>query len=114
MNILVIDDCRIMPFECIYSRNVEDAKDRLFEQDWDEVWFDHDLGETDVRPVVRWLEEIMHGKTQDDFDAIRIGKVYIHSDNPVGVKYIKQGLEKFYDVEVVSGQISFRVDSDLM
>jgi NAD+-processing family protein with receiver domain len=55
--VLVIDDVRTFRFDCAHARTLTQALS-LLEDSWDEVWFDHDLGQGEtVRPAVLWLDE---------------------------------------------------------
>lgn len=48
----------------------------------DELWFDHDLGGEDTAvPVARYLNTLAH-----HVDRLPIGRILIHSQNPVGSK----------------------------
>lgn len=66
----------------------------------DELWLDHDLGESDtIWPVVEQLE---HAAFQGHpFD---IGVVYVHSANPSGAAKMAQALRRWgYLVHLASG-----------
>lgn len=93
MKRLVIDDVRIMNFDCTYARNSEEGIADLFEP-WDEVWFDHDLGGDDtIYPVILYImETAFYGR------ILPLGKVVIHTDNPVGRAMIEQQLGRYYKV----------------
>lgn len=99
MRILFIDDLRQPQFECVIARTPEDAQSKLMTSDWDEVWFDHDMGgadnpfSRDIRNVVKYLA------TRAFFgEPIKIGKVIIHTQNPVGAQWIEFVLSPYYKV----------------
>jgi hypothetical protein len=59
---------------------------------WDEVWFDHDLGAGgDARKVLEFLEE-----QREAGYPIFIDAVYIHSMNGVGADELERGLRRMY------------------
>lgn len=100
MKRLVIDDVRIMTFDCTYARTSKEAISVL-ESDWtwDEVWFDHDLGGDDtVIPVVSWLEEVIYYGHKPAF-----GKVVIHTSNPPGRALLDAVLSRHYPTYHVAG-----------
>ncbi|MEV6303667.1 cyclic-phosphate processing receiver domain-containing protein [Actinoplanes sp. NPDC051861] len=66
----------------------------------DELWLDHDLGDTDtIWPVVEVLERAaFEGRPFD------VGVVVIHSANPAGAAKMAQALRRWnYPVRVASG-----------
>lgn len=87
--ILVIDDIR--EFEGATHAKTATAGLRLLqEQEWDEVWLDHDLGgDETIRPVVAWMEE-NHPANEPIIHVISL--------NPVGANYIVAALRSAYDV----------------
>jgi hypothetical protein len=96
-SVLVIDDVRKFRFDCAYARTLAQAIS-LLEDPWDEVWFDHDLGQGEtVRPAVLWIEEQIANGVRPE-----IGQVVIHSSNPSGVQWIYQALRQHYRTKVVS------------
>jgi len=96
-SVLVIDDVRKFRFDCAYARTVAQALS-LLEDPWDQVWFDHDLGEGEtVRPAVLWIEEQIANGVRPE-----IAQVVIHSSNPSGVQWIYQALRHHYPTKVVS------------
>jgi len=101
MNVLVIDDVRIMDFDCEYARNVEDAWCALTVPDevWDEVWFDHDLGgDETTRPLLMEIERRFF--TGDGY-VPNIKKCIVHTSNSASRNWIVAALENSgYDVEV--------------
>jgi hypothetical protein len=90
--VLVIDDERVFPsfeidgYEITYVRCSGDAMAALIESEWDEVWFDHDLGLDDnAMLVVKWMEfnpGVWH-----------IDKAYVHSMNTVGATNVLNRLK---------------------
>jgi hypothetical protein len=100
-SVLVIDDVRRFRFDCAYARTLAQALS-LLEDPWDEVWFDHDLGQGEtVRPAVLWIEEKIANGVRPE-----IAQVIIHSSNPSGVQWIYQALRQHYPTKVVSaGQL---------
>lgn len=120
MRILVIDDVRVPneklvgDNEVIVVRSSREAIDlinneydyrnysrAIVSEGFDQVWFDHDLGGGDsIRPVVSLLEEYVYNGGLKC--AVRIGKCFIHSSNPIGVKWVLRGLQNAgYDVSIV-------------
>lgn len=99
---LVIDDLRNFSFEADYARDSQTGRGMLKIADRiglhiDELWLDHDLGGSDtIYPVVHWLEEKGFFET-----PANIGKIYIHTSNPVGRASMKAALERYYNVEVI-------------
>lgn len=67
------------------ARTSAEALDILAEQnDWDEIWLDHDLGEPNgqldtIMPVVDYLSE----KAFND-EPVNVNWIFIHTSNPVG------------------------------
>lgn len=99
-DILVIDDCRIPPFECEVARTVEKARELLVTRDWDEVWWDHDMGPdltkaghtVTTRKLALWIESCWFARE----DYPKIGHVYIHTSNGVGARWLRQTLANVY------------------
>src|SRR3712207_4331725 len=104
MRRLIIDDCRTMEFpdgETVHARTNEEAKLLLLEE-WDEVWFDYDLGgvygqletiyESTVMPTVdAILYDIIVLKQKPKFDV-----AVVHTMNPTGREQIALALEGHY------------------
>lgn len=100
LNILVIDDLRIfLDFECQYARTSIDAINILNDYGpWDEVWFDHDLGEHDHAGHVLYFLELCN-----EGDAlVEIDRCIVHTANPAGAKSLVAGLSKMYNTERIS------------
>jgi hypothetical protein len=113
-NILVIDDLRSMQFGgknlVTYARTLDEAFSILNNEGkdfegWDEVYFDHDLGSSDIRPLILWMEELAFRGV-----VLPIKKCFIITSNPVGQTWIKSSLEKYWDVEVISGRFEFLIN----
>jgi hypothetical protein len=100
--ILVVDDLKTFPFpddvEVVYARTLDDGFNFLCdfpEQDWDELWLDHDLGGEDtIRPLALMLADAAFNE-----HPWSIGKIVICSMNPVGRDWIESTLDRYYNVE---------------
>jgi len=66
----------------------------------DELWLDHDLGESDtIWPVVELLE-----RAAFEENPLDIRQILIHSANPAGARKMAQALERWaYPVRLVPG-----------
>lgn len=96
VTILVIDDLRYWktakkPPEGTYkyARTPSEAIELLKSQDWEQVWFDYDLGEAtnekmDIRPVLKYLAEARPN----------IEVCFVHSMNYWGGRETVHALEK--------------------
>lgn len=88
---LFIDDLRTPVLdlgELTIARTSAQAIIALSENEYDYVFFDHDLGGDDtIRPVILWLEEQAHTRAR-----VPIAQCYIHTSNPVGGKWVQDGL----------------------
>lgn len=117
--ILLIDDLRNFRFvpegtEVVAARTSAEALAVLADEQthWDEIWFDHDLGEPNgadpdtTMPVVDYLSErAFFG------NPVSVGKVFIHSSNPPGVRQMAASLTRFgYAPTVVAPEPIFIVD----
>lgn len=102
--ILIIDDDTLDPREgvtapspgqpgVVHAYDHVEAMVALRERsDWDEVWFDHDLGALgDATKVLEFLEE-----QREAGHPIKIGAVYVHSMNPSGADELERGLRRMY------------------
>lgn len=98
---LVIDDRRILNLtgEVIYARTVDRAVKLLNIGKYEEVWFDHDMGpDQDIWEVIAFLEQRKHFGL-----PVKIGKVMIHTSNPVGAQRLKLALDKMkYRTQITS------------
>jgi hypothetical protein len=103
-DVLVIEDIRVFNFPCVYARNAYEAEPLLFGRAWREVWFDHDLGllksSPDVMPLVNKMERLAHEGT-----ILPIGRIYVHTANPVGRANIVAALSPWYEVRVVDANV---------
>ena len=99
MLVLVVDDERTLAFlgEAVYARTAGAAIEMLREvASLDELWLDHDLGEGgDGYAVASYLEE-----RASQGLPLPIGRIVIHSMNPVGAQRMQRALERFYVVDV--------------
>ena len=94
--ILVVDDERTLSIPgAIHVRNCADAKMRILASEESMTLFlDHDLGpEEDVRGLILWLVQ-----SAIEGEDLNIDKIYVHSMNPVGAKWIVDSLVNYYDV----------------
>jgi hypothetical protein len=97
MRRLVIDDLRVFAFDAVYARSSVAGVGALYDEPWDEVWLDHDLGGDDtIMPVVDTL--VFAARFREPFD---IGTIVIHTSNPPGRKNIRLALERFYKLRDV-------------
>lgn len=101
MTTLLIDDLRNFrddPPNVVIARTSEEAIDLLSSQIFDDVWWDHDLGEDDTtQKVADWLlyQAITSHK-------IKIDTCFIHTSNPVGAVNLKTTLtSRFLKYECV-------------
>jgi hypothetical protein len=115
-NVLLIDDLRNFR-ETPEDANVVIARTSAaalveLEKDvaWDEIWFDHDLGEPEgvldtTMPVVDFLSERAY------FDnPVSVNRVIVHTSNSVGRDQITQSLRHYgYSVSVVDAKTFFIV-----
>lgn len=98
--VLVIDDVRTFDFPATYARTSYEGIKALKENNYDEVWLDHDLGMLDgtddtIKRVVLYLEYLAHRGTP--YPAT----IVVHTANPVGRNMIVAALSKDYEVRVV-------------
>lgn len=115
-NVLLIDDLRNFretpkDANVVIARTSAEALIEL-EKDvaWDEIWFDHDLGEPNgvldtTMPVVDFLSERAY------FDnPVSVNRVIVHTSNSVGRDQITQSLRHYgYSVSVVDAKTFFIV-----
>lgn len=113
MKILLIDDLRNFKDNrhAVIARNSRAGIEILAkDNDWDEVWLDHDLGIVDntidsIMPVVDFLSEAAFVG-----EPVNIGRIYIHTSNPVGAKQIMASLTRYgYDCVKVNASDFFIV-----
>lgn len=118
MKILLIDDLRnfrvvVEGHEVTVARTSQEALTILAADNvWDEVWFDHDLGEVDgkidtIMTVVDYFAEQAFNDTPVD-----VGIVYVHSSNPVGVRQMMASMQNYgYAVARQAPESVFIVES---
>lgn len=123
-NILLIDDLRIFkPTYDLRGANLHIARNSLdaltilkekVDMEWDEIWFDHDLGmvqgkEDTTLPVADYLSE----RAFFD-DPVSIAKVIIHTSNPVGARALTSTLQRYgYRIIRVQAERCFDIDMSL-
>lgn len=98
--ILIIDDERIFPTfhkdnTVVYARTSIEAIENLDDEHdtWDEVWFDHDLGEGDDAMVIYDFMRAcaQYGTKWNE----SIKRAYVHSMNPVGAESLRSRIKDF-------------------
>lgn len=97
--VLVVDDIRVMKFPAVYARHINNAKELLLSEKWDEVWLDHDMGGDgpDLHELVEWIEaRAFH---DDLFD---VNLFVLHSANPIAKVWMHNGLRRFYNTRIVN------------
>ena len=96
--VLLIDDLRFFrdERECVTARNSQDALKVLNNDDvWDEIWFDHDLGELNgTVDSTMIIVDYMCERAFND-SPVNVDIVYVHTSNPVGGKQIMLSLQKY-------------------
>ncbi len=108
MTIMLIDDLRNFRPESgivadVVARTSKGALEYLNQfpdTEFKEIWLDHDLGGDDtIMVVVDYLNE------RAFFDnPVNVETIYVHSSNPVGVRQMLAGLERY-------GYVARRVDA---
>ncbi len=83
---LYIDDERPCPEGWVVARTFEDAVVAVTTQDWDEIAFDHDLGDpapakTGYKIATILADEVLAGRR-------KLPRCSIHTANPIGWKRI--------------------------
>ena len=99
--ILVIDDQRIFKdregAEIVHETTSDEGFITLvMEGPWDEVWLDHDLGMESSQNGYEMVMDVVEGLV--DSAPLEIGRVYVHSMNPVGADRMVAALRPFFDV----------------
>lgn len=91
MMILFIDDERSLDgLDVDIARTSAEALALLKLNDYDEIWFDHDLGGEDTTiPIVDYLAELAFNGSP--YSA----RIIIHTANPVGRATIKRTLQRW-------------------
>ncbi len=78
---LYLDDLRVAPNEFIVVRNVEEAKYYLSKFHVNILSLDHDLGVDEKGNLLPTGYDLVKYICEND---IKVNKIYIHTDNPVG------------------------------
>ncbi len=96
-DVLVIDDQRTFRFPAEYARTAAEGMSRLAEQEWREVWLDHNLGPgLTIEPVMRLLEErATRGQ------PLPIGLICVHTSGPAEGDAMVAALAPWYRVRRV-------------
>lgn len=98
MRILVIDDQRIFKYfprlreigagdDVVHCDKSQDGLKLLYDEDWDEVWLDHDMGmDSDMNgtDLVNYIEQQIHSVEYGLAPGPNVGRFVVHSANPVG------------------------------
>lgn len=97
MNILLIDDVRDFraPRDEIIARTADEAIRILQaapEQVWDEIWFDHDLG--DVSPATTVVMDYMNERAFNG-QPVLVNTIYVHTSNNVGGRTLMAGFQRY-------------------
>lgn len=100
MKILVIDDVKDFDgfngLEITYARTLFDAGLAMSDEIWDEIWFDHDLGIDDIRPLIKEL-----CWPNGDLFGYPLKRASIISMNPAGADWIYSQLMSAYpDIQI--------------
>lgn len=100
INTLLVDDCRnfvsTVGRKVTIARTSSEALSILeTQQEWDEIFLDHDLGMPngkldDVMPVVDFLCEQAFNGT-----PVSVQTIYVHTSNPAGARHIMSSLDRF-------------------
>ena len=109
---VVVDDLRTFDSDedIIYLRNAKDAIFFIFERfnkaymdPITDLYLDHDLGydedmnKTTIMPVVDFL--VFLAQTEKSWTIVH--KIFVHSQNPVGVENVVRALRNYYDVTAI-------------
>lgn len=114
--VLVIDDVRVFDIpdaDITYARTVEQARVCL-EQEWDEVWWDHDMGlyqfnGTDFARLSNLeIDRLMEDTTtyplaleiEEGIVEIKSQNVFVHSANPDGAMRLMEALSEYEPTRV--------------
>lgn len=99
--VLVIEDIRTFRFVATYARTVREAWVLLFTQEWDEVWFDYDMGLTRDSDNTYELAVEMERRAHNGI-PLDVKRVVVHSANPHGGDRLMAALSRSYDTVRVS------------
>lgn len=108
---MLVDDLRsfVDGTPAVVARSSADAVqllDKQLAEVWiDELWLDHDLdGQDSIWPVIEHLEGCAHTGR-----PLSIGRVFVHSGNPVGVQRMMVALRQLgYEVRRAFGAARLR------
>lgn len=121
-NILLIDDLRIFRENPengkVYTARTSAEAIKLLTQhpdmNWDEIWFDHDLGlveqkEDTTLPVADHMAERAFFE-----NPVNVKTVIIHTSNPVGARILTTTMERYgYQTKRVQAEHFFTIDEAL-
>ena len=120
--ILLIDDLRVFQVaepdaELHIARNSAEALAILNDnpdKQWDEIWFDHDLGIVNGKKDTT-LIVADHLAERSFFDnPVSVKTVFIHTSNPAGLRDITTTLKRFgYKTVQVEAKKVFNIDQAL-
>lgn len=105
MKILVIDDQRIFKSfpsigeitqydTVVHATTSQEGLEELLRGSWDEVWLDHDLGMESEGSGY----DVVMGLLGNEGPLPKVGRVYVHSMNPVGSARMVAALSPHYPV----------------
>jgi len=99
---IVIDDIRTLANPALHFRSAHDAFDFIldFTGTVNELWLDYDMGKEEefwVLTLARWLDKM--GREGDG--SLRIGTVFIHTQNPVGAERLRVEIGPAWNVQRV-------------
>lgn len=97
---LIIDDVRTFiadspDDETVHVSTLTDAASQLADSEWDEVWFDFDMGPDE--DMAGFARDII----QDNIKVAGIGRAIVHSMSPVGRMYLEATLSNKYNVTML-------------
>ena len=79
----------------VWADTYKNALSLLNDNNWDFVFFDHDLGDKDGEGIDLAKHAVKNG-------LIKQARIVVHSMNPVGARNIANVFERGYDVNVIS------------
>lgn len=86
---LYVDDLRDCPKDFVIARNVEEAKRKISNNYINILSLDHDLGVDDTGNLLENGYDLVKYICSN---GIKVNKIYIHTDNPVGRENMYQTL----------------------
>lgn len=93
MRRLVIDDNRTFDFEADHARTVIEALILLDKGKYDEIWWDHDLGQENGGDTIGIANYLVQKRWDPEC------KMIVHTANPVGRVNLVAILSQLYKVE---------------